>query len=93
MPKELNFFDTNPVAIIYWFILSVFSVKKYPSGIEAFIVLCVSKCYSATSTARKPLLLFGLPLVLLNANSPALAPLLYLPPRMKNGLLELGKLE
>ena len=33
------------------------------------------------------------PVLLLNANTPALLPLLALPPRLNTGLLELGKLE
>ena len=61
IPKELNFFDTNPLD---------FLLEENPSGIETFMFLCVSKCYKATSTERKPLLLFALPFVWLNAKLP-----------------------
>ena len=36
IPKESNFFDTNPLG---------FLLEKNPSGIETFMFLCVSKCY------------------------------------------------
>ena len=80
-PKELNLFDTNH---------SVYSLKIYPSGTE-FNILIASKCYSATNTARKPMLLLQYPLFLLKAKVPALELLFQLPPRMKNGLVVYGK--
>ena len=42
MPKELNFFDTNPVVLLILFLLSAFSLKKYPSGIRnLYISMCI----------------------------------------------------
>ena len=42
MPKELNFFDTNPDVYSYLFTLSVSSLKDYPSGIRSlYASLCI----------------------------------------------------
>ena len=42
MPKELNFFDTNPDVYSYLFTLLVSSLKDYPSGIRSlYASLCI----------------------------------------------------
>ena len=79
IPMELNFFDTNLVAFGLFLFHNFFHftvieqalvfpfgnvLKHFPSKIDSFMNLCVSKCYN-TTTGRKPLLLFALPLLML----------------------------
>ena len=64
MPKELNFFDTNPVC--YYFLYNTLGIsrEKMPIWDKRLLFFFVYRSASQPSTARKLLLLLELPLLL-----------------------------